>query len=179
MNHINIEIKARCSKEQQNKIRDYLNSNNAKFIGTDNQIDTYFKIPKGRLKIRKGDIENSLIYYNRENKKDSKESNIEMYNLSKDSYLENLIKEKCEVLVIVDKKREIYFKKNVKFHIDEVKDLGEFIEIEAISQDNTVPIEKIKRQCQYYRSLFNIEDKDLISESYSDMLLNKRQLDLK
>ena len=34
----------------------------------------------------------------------------------------------------MDKKREIYFIHNVKFHIDNVKNLGTFIEIEAIDE---------------------------------------------
>ena len=84
-----------------------------------------------------------------------------------------------EVIVTVDKKREIYFIDNVKFHIDEVKDLGNFIEIEAISENDSLPIEKIKEQCSLYKNIFNINDKDLISESYSDMLLNQKQLKLK
>ena len=34
---------------------------NPKFIGEDNQEDTYFNVAKGRLKLREGNIENSLI----------------------------------------------------------------------------------------------------------------------
>jgi adenylate cyclase class IV len=37
----------------------------------------------------------------------------------------------------VDKKREIYFINNVKFHIDTVDGAGSFIEIEAIDNDGS------------------------------------------
>ena len=173
MKHINIEIKARTTKYKQDKIRKILLQSFAKFIGVDNQVDTYFKVEEGRLKIRKGDFENYLVYYNREDKEDSKQSNVELYSLLKHSYLEKIIRKTHDILVIIDKKREIYFINNVKFHIDYVKNLGTFIEIEAISKNKTIPIEKIKKQCDYYKSLFNINNKDLIKNSYSDMLLKK------
>ena len=76
------------------------------------------------------------------------------------------------VLMVVDKQREIYFIDNVKFHIDEVKDLGKFMEIEAIDMDGSLGKEKLLKQCQEYMKLFDIQESDLISKSYSD-LLNK------
>jgi len=44
MDVINIEIKARC--DQPEKIRGILNSRNARFEGTDHQVDTYFRVNK-------------------------------------------------------------------------------------------------------------------------------------
>jgi len=175
MNCINYEIKARTTKYKQDKIRKILLQNFAKFIGVDNQVDTYLKVEEGRLKIRKGDIENCLVYYNREYKEDSKQSNVELYSLLKHSYLEKIIRKTHDILVIIDKKREIYFINNLKFHIDDVQELGKFVEIEAISENEKIPLEKIKKQCEYYKSLFGINNKDLIKDSYSDMLLNTRK----
>ena len=43
--------------------------------------------------------------------------------------------------VVVDKQRQIYFIDNVKFHIDTVKGLGSFMEIEAIDKDTLVVID--------------------------------------
>jgi len=67
MKHLNIEIKAKCN--DQEKIRSVLKSRNADFKGTDHQIDTYFKVNNGRLKLREGNIENFLVFYEREDKK--------------------------------------------------------------------------------------------------------------
>jgi hypothetical protein len=61
MSHINIEIKARCNNPD--KIRTILKSKAAKFKGIDHQIDTYFKVNSGRLKLREGNIENFLIFF--------------------------------------------------------------------------------------------------------------------
>ncbi len=66
MGHINIiEIKAHCADPQA--IREILHSRNATFRGVDRQTDTYFKVAHGRLKLREGQIENYLVYYEREN----------------------------------------------------------------------------------------------------------------
>jgi len=74
-------------------------------------------------------------------------------------------------LAVVDKQREIYFIDNVKFHIDNVRNLGSFVEIEAIDRNGTIGIEKLTEQCNYYMNLFKIEKNDLIDISYSDMML--------
>ncbi len=174
MKHLNYEIKAKSSEEQQEKVRKILRENNAVFIGVDHQIDTYFKIEEGRLKIRKGDIENYLIYYKRKDKKETKLSEVELYPFLKNSYLEKIIRKTHDVLVEVDKQREIYFIDNIKFHIDVVRFLGKFIEIESISKDDSVPLEKLKKQCENYQKLFNIKSSDLIKNSYSDLLLENQ-----
>jgi predicted adenylyl cyclase CyaB len=74
--------------------------------------------------------------------------------------------------VVVNKIREIYFIANIKFHIDHLEDLGEFIEIEAIDEYESIGREKLLEQCKTYMVLFHISDDDLIKSSYSDLLLN-------
>jgi predicted adenylyl cyclase CyaB len=73
----------------------------------------------------------------------------------------------------VDKHREIFFISNVKFHIDTVKNLGTFMEIEAIDTHGSIGKEKLNEQCAYYSNLFEIKTEDLITVSYSDLLLQK------
>lgn len=173
----NIEIKAQSSEEEQSKIIEILNENNAKYIETDFQTDIYFKVDSGRMKLRKGNIENYLIYYEREDKKDSKQSNVILFkNQDRISELEEIMKKTHDTLVVVEKKRNIYFIENVKFHIDNVSQLGRFIEIEAISKDNFIPIEQLREQCNYYKKLFGIKDENLIKNSYSDMILEKNKI---
>lgn len=76
--------------------------------------------------------------------------------------------------MVVDKQREIYFIENVKFHLDKVESLGTFVAIEAIDEDGTIGISKLTEQCNYYLGMFNISNDDLISVSYSDLLLKKK-----
>ncbi|MBU2497152.1 MAG: class IV adenylate cyclase [Nanoarchaeota archaeon] len=169
MGYINIEIKAKTNNQE--KIREILKSRNADFKGIDNQIDTYFNVASGRLKLREGNIENYLIYYEREDIEGPKQSDVILYDFNPKSSLKEILRKTFGVLVIVDKKREIYFIDNVKFHLDDVKDLGYFIEIEAIDKYGDIGKEKLLEQCNFYLDLFKILKEDLISVSYSDLLL--------
>ncbi len=171
MAHINIEIKAKS--ENQDKIREILKSRNADFKGIDHQIDTYFKVNNGRLKMREWNIENNLIYYKRENKPGPKQSDIILFDSDPKSSLKDILINSLGILVIVDKKREIYFIDNIKFHIDIVENLGTFVEIEAIDSKGNIWKDKLLEQAQFFLDLFKISEKDLISVSYSDLLLSK------
>jgi adenylate cyclase class 2 len=169
MKKINIEIKARC--KNPSKIRKSLVSRNAQFLGKDHQIDIYFKVSQGRLKLREGKIENYLIYYDREDKKGPKKSEVMLFKTDPGSPLKQLLTKALGILVVVEKQREIYFIENVKFHIDDVKNLGSFVEIEAIGEGKNIDRKKLDHQCQHFLKLLEIPDKDLVSNSYSDMLL--------
>lgn len=169
MGHTNIEIKARCTEPE--KIRKLLIGRGADFKGVDNQTDTYYKVPKGRLKLRQGNIENSLIFYKRPDQAGPKQADVRLFMLDKESALSEVMSSALEVLVLVKKKREIYLLENVKFHIDEVDSLGSFVEIEAIDAQGRIGTEKLTQQCAEYVQLLGITKDKLVSNSYSDMLL--------
>ena len=171
---LNIEIKARCKNPVS--IKEILKYRHANFKGIDHQIDTYFKVPNGRMKFREGNIENSLIHYDRPNQAGPKKSNYILYHPHADSSLKQLLTQANGVLIVVDKLRSIYFIDNVKFHVDEVKDLGNFMEIEAIDSDSSIGEKKLLEQCQFYLDLLGIEEEDLIDNSYSDLLIHKTVL---
>lgn len=142
------------------------------FIGVDEQTDTYFNVPTGRLKLREGNIENSLIYYERENLKGTKQSNVLLYKHLPDKTLKEILVKTHGVKTIVHKKRKIYFIDNVKFHFDTVDRLGSFIEVEAIDNTGTIGIEKLQEQCDHYAAYFGIQATDYVEFSYSDLLIN-------
>lgn len=166
---VNFEFKARATalEEMENK----LIALKPRFIGEDHQMDTYFNVPAGRLKLREGNIENSLIYYERSNTAGAKQSVILLYNHAPDKNLKSILTKVNGVKVVVDKKRKIYFIDNVKFHFDAVEGLGTFIEVEAIDSDGTIGVAALEAQCKFYADFFNIEMADYIAVSYSDLLL--------
>ena len=168
---LNIEIKAYCNKPKN--IHDVLKELSANYKGCDHQIDTYFNYENGRLKIRKGNIENSLIFYKRSNQKNPKESKIVLTKLPSKTNLKKVLKIAYGIKIEVEKKRHIYFIDNVKFHIDEVNDLGNFVEIEAIDNNENIGIETLNQQCKHYMKVLKIKKADLINYSYSDLLLEK------
>jgi len=167
--HINIEFKAKC--DRSNEVRRILEGKGAYYRGRDHQIDIYFNVSNGRLKLRKGNIENSLIFYERQNCVGAKQSDVHLFRTDPNTLLEEMLGAALGIKVIVDKLRDIYFIDNVKFNIDEVQNLGSFIEVEAIDLEGTIGRAKLQHQCDYYFKLFKIKDKDLIAESYSDLLL--------
>lgn len=169
MPYLNVEIKARCTNPAF--IRDYLLSNNAEFRGTDEQTDTYFQVPHGRLKLREGNIENNLIYYERSNQAGPKDSHFQLVKIKDAAGLKEALAKANGIKTVVKKKREIYYIANVKFHIDEVPGLGSFVEIEAGNILADLSKEQLKEQCDYYLQAFNIQPEDLIEVSYSDMLM--------
>ncbi len=172
MQRINVEIKARSDNPEE--IHELLTQQQAEFLGTDRQTDTYFKTTKGRMKLREGNIENALIHYYRNNQAGPKRSDISLYKTTGSAELKEVLTQALEVLAVVTKRRSIYFIENVKFHIDEVEELGDFVEIEAIDRDGSFGEEKLKEQCQYYLNLFKIQKEDLIEVSYSDMVLEQQ-----
>lgn len=55
-----------------------------------------------------------------------------------------------------------------------MKELGTFIEIEAIDKNGELGKDKLLEQCEYYLDLFNSPKNGLISVSYSDLTLKKQ-----
>ncbi len=140
------------------------------FKGTDLQKDTYFNVPDGRLKLREGSIENVLIYYHRNNIPNAKQSDVLLYQHQPEPALKAILTKALGIKITIKKSRKIYFIDNVKFHFDEVKDLGKFIEVEAIDKDGSIGMEKLKEQCSYFISFFEIKKDAFIAGSYSDLL---------
>jgi len=173
MSYLNVEIKARTNSPEF--VRKYLIDHKAEFKGTDDQTDTYFNVATGRLKLREGNIENNLIYYNRNNQIGPKSSQFNLVKVEDAKGLKEVLTKSCGIKMIVKKKRDIYYIDNVKFHIDEVPELGSFIEIEAgnILADKTES--ELLEQCNFYLKEFGVKDEDLIAVSYSDMLMELRK----
>lgn len=171
--HINIEIKASCTEPK--RIKNILELQGADFHGIDHQIDTYFQARNARLKLREGNIENALIFYQRSDQSGPKQSDVILYHPSETASLKAALSAAIGVKVVVDKKRAIYFIDNVKFHVDEVQGLGSFVEIEAIDSDGSLGVAHLREQCDFYIQLLNIKDTDLLENSYSDMLLEQSQ----
>lgn len=66
--------------------------------------------------------------------------------------------------------REIYELKkgSLKFQIDKVKGVGNFVEIKPTSMDNG-NAKNFTKHCEFYLGLFSISKEHIISESYKEM----------
>lgn len=165
-----VEIKARTTRTEEQ--RQILLEHGADFRGTDHQIDHYFRVPEGRLKLRHGSIEQSLIFYKRGNQAGPKDSSVALTRLAGEAEAESLAATLDRALgtwVKVDKQREIYFIKNVKFHLDTVVGLGNFLEIEAIG-DSADQRTELLAQCEEWMATLGVQPEELVENSYSDLL---------
>ncbi|MEJ5259668.1 MAG: class IV adenylate cyclase [Anaerohalosphaeraceae bacterium] len=171
MNHLNIEMKAHCRHPE--RVRRVLQEAGAVFRGTDEQTDVYFRVPKGRLKLRQGTIENALIFYERPDEAGPKRSDVFLYPAADSGLLREVLERALGILAVVRKRREIYFLGNIKFHLDRVEGLGDFAEIEVMDTQGSGDCEGLRRQCEEFMKRFGIEREDLLECSYSDMILEK------
>jgi predicted adenylyl cyclase CyaB len=171
MSHVNFEFKARAENLEQ--LEKKLQELQPVFIGEDHQVDTYFNVAAGRLKLREGNIENALIWYDRQNTAGAKRSDILLYKHQPDAVLKEIMVKLHGIKVIVDKRRRIYFIDNVKFHFDRLATLGTFVEVEAIDSKGDKSVAMLQQQCDQYATLFNIKPGDYIATSYSDMMMEQ------
>lgn len=169
MKLINYEFKARMRDEP--RVRAALKKLRARFIGTDRQIDTYFPVPFGRLKVREGRIENALIFYQRANQARPRRAQIEMVLLPRRHAVKAALAAALGILATVRKRREIYFASRVKIHLDRVRGLGKFVEVEAMSRGGGA--QAARSQAVKFQKLFGITPVDLVAESYADLSLRK------
>src|SRR5437773_1578294 len=128
----NIEIKARC--KDLNAARARAESLGAKFAGTLDQVDTYFHVPNGRLKVRQIYNEHTeLIFYSRENITEPRPCDYHVITITEwDKSVIAVLSKAMGVRGIVRKRRELLLWHNVRIHLDEVEKLGTFIELEAV-----------------------------------------------
>jgi adenylate cyclase, class 2 len=171
--HINYEFKAKADDIGQLETL-LLKEDSAYFKGEDHQIDTYFNVPQGRLKLREGNIEQALIFYERPDNAAAKQSNVILYKQVSDPALKQILVAALGIKIAVNKRRRIYFVDNVKFHFDQVEELGSFVEVEAIDKEGTIGIDRLREQCHFYASMFAIGADHYIAGSYSDLLLAKK-----
>jgi adenylate cyclase, class 2 len=169
MGLVSYEFKARLRNERH--IRAVLKALGARFVGVDHQVDTYFRVPRGRLKVREGRIENALIFYERANLPRARLSRISLLPLPPMSRMRAVLAAALGVLAVVDKRREIYFVGNVKIHLDRLRRLGRFVEVEAISRSGKTA--RVRDQAQKVQQLFEVADSDIVAESYSDLVLRE------
>ncbi len=166
---LNFEFKAATT--QLALLEEKLLTLNPVLKGTDVQTDTYFNVSEGRLKLREGNIENALIHYIRPNIAGAKQSDILLYKHQPDATLKAILVKTLGVKVVVKKSRKIYFVDNVKFHFDTLENLGTFVEVEAIADEQHATLEAIQEQANFYKDFLGIEEKDFVAVSYSDLVI--------
>jgi adenylate cyclase, class 2 len=162
VNKLNVEFKARI--DDIDAVRARLLTLNPRSLGVDHQRDTYFQVPDGRLKLREGGIEQSLIFYRRSNEAATRESHIVYAAVQDTAELGRVLEAALPVLGVVEKEREIYYVDETKIHLDRVAGHGFFLEVEAPSAS----------EADRFLQFFALNPSVLEGRSYSDFALNSR-----
>lgn len=126
---INLELKVLCNSF--NKIQKLLEEINADCIGELIQKDIYYQIENGLLKLRIENGEQSLIKYTRDEKGKDRWSDFQVIKFSEGN-AEEFLKDIFNIETVVEKNRLVYIYDNTRVHLDKVKDLGEFLELETL-----------------------------------------------
>jgi adenylate cyclase class IV len=70
--------------------------------------------------------------------------------------LGNILDKAVGTVLVVERKREIYFIDNVRFQLDEIEGEGYFVEIEALDPEDQITEAELARQCQFYRDALGL-----------------------
>lgn len=138
--------------------------------GVESQIDTYFQVPHGRLKLREINEESAtLIYYERPDRAIARICSYHLVPVPDRNSMKAALVAALGMRGVVRKRREIYFWHNVRIHLDEVEGLGTFVELEAVlapDDDEKLAQERLNQLCQVIR----IEPAELLGQSNADLL---------
>jgi homotetrameric cytidine deaminase len=169
MANVNVELKARDLNPEVTAAR-CLNLG-AVSTGTLNQRDVYFHTRHGRLKLRTQDEGGSeLIAYHRPDATEASESTYVRAAVS-DSVSEALDAALGRT-VVVSKRRRLFLWEGVRIHLDDVEELGSFIEFEAVLPD-AGDLETARAKVARLRSELGIEADALVSVGYADLLIDE------
>jgi adenylate cyclase, class 2 len=164
----NLELKAKCSDLLI--FRRLAEEIGAIWQWRHAQQDTYFNGDNGKLKLREVDEKPAeLIAYNRPALAQAKISNYNLVIINEPDQFKKVLSIALRQTIIVKKYRDLYLWNNVRIHLDEVQDVGSFVEFEAvIDADNNERISQDR--IDYLVSHFNIKESDKINIGYYELL---------
>jgi adenylate cyclase class IV len=133
------------------------------------QTDTYFRVLHGRLKLREEGPVAQLISYERSDETVARESRYRLVPVGDPAGLKDALSDALGVLV-VEKSRRLLLWQGVRIHLDEVRGLGSFIEIEAVA-DPASDLSTEHRRASELQDALAITPDRIVAFSYSDELL--------
>jgi predicted adenylyl cyclase CyaB len=167
----NIEIKARCADLAA--AREVARRVATARVGLDRQVDTYFCTRAGRLKLRESALSGGqLVPYLRPDSEGPKRSDYQVVPVSDAVGLKRILGEILGVHAVVTKEREIFLCENVRIHLDRVEDLGDFLELEAVTDGTDAAETEGRRKVAWLMKELGVREGDLVAVSYEGLLAN-------
>jgi predicted adenylyl cyclase CyaB len=134
------------------------------------QEDTFFRVPAGRLKLRKlAPDRGELIFYRRPDQPGPKSSDYSISDTSEPDNLRDVLAAALDVIAVVRKERWLYLVDQTRIHLDRVERLGDFVELEVVLRPGQSAEEGRAIAADLMRQL-GILPRDLIAGAYLDLL---------
>lgn len=165
----NLEIKVKV--DSLKRIKSLIKQNKIELVEILKQKDIYYKIDAGLLKLRIENGKQTLIFYKRNEKSPKRWSDYYLLEISADQAAKFLGKFLYK-LIEVEKTRELYLYKNTRIHLDKVKGLGSYLELETRVVNGLKDAEK---RFNYLFDLLELKKYKEIRNSYKNLLMNKIQ----
>ncbi|HEU4392265.1 MAG TPA: class IV adenylate cyclase [Solirubrobacterales bacterium] len=138
--------------------------------GVLNQRDTYFRVPRGRLKLREeARATAQLIAYERSDLAEQRESDYRIVAVEDAEGLKVALAAALGVSVTVAKERRLFIWEGVRIHLDRVEGLGHFLEFEAVTGEGALDLAAAEKRVEELRRAFGLEADQLVGESYCDL----------
>ncbi|MCS7305300.1 MAG: class IV adenylate cyclase [Thermoguttaceae bacterium] len=163
----NIELKSRLGDLAE--ARKILATLEARYVGCQEQIDTYFRVGQGRLKLRQiNGLQAELIWYDRPDQPQARCSLYYRAPVANPETVKTVLAAALGIRGVVQKRREIFLWQNVRIHLDELPGMGTFLEFEAMLGPDQGEAEA-QTQLAHLVQIFHIQSEDLLAGSYADL----------
>lgn len=164
----NIEIKARARNFDE--IRRRAEELSDTLVETIPQEDTFFNTPQGRLKLRiLAENRGQLIYYTRPDREGPKRSDYHIFHTSDPANLRRVLDLAYGIRGVVRKTRYLYMVGQTRVHLDDVKGLGQFMELEVVMREGQSDAEG-QAIAEGLMTSLGVEKTDLLEGAYMDLL---------
>lgn len=157
---MNAEPKFHVSPVQQHRALMALERRRATFVGEEQQSDTYFNVPCGRLKLRETIAGGLLMHFIREASMWSLAS-VTQLSVNDAERIGKVLAASIGVLATVHKKRATYRFLDIDVNLDHVNGLGYFVEIQSFAHD----------RCELVMGAIGLSRAFLAGGSYCDLML--------
>jgi predicted adenylyl cyclase CyaB len=134
------------------------------------QEDTFLACPRGRLKLRQfaDSAPAELIYYERADGTAPRESRYVVHRVADPDSLRQVLSAALGIRGVVRKRRTLYLIGPTRVHLDEVKGLGSFVELEVVLRPGQAPAEGMKI-AQTLMDQLGIQPHQLVDRAYVDL----------
>ena len=163
----NLEMKARVA--DPDALRARVAGSGAVAAGTERQVDRYFRVARGRLKLRRSSADGAhLIAYHRPENGPVREARFHRLPVADPDGLEATLVEMLGAGALVGKTREVWWWEDVRIHLDDVDGIGPFLEFEA-RVDRIGSPEEARARLDRLAGMLGVAPADVVGGAYGEM----------